>query len=64
MQLDEKLDSSTGVLAETPEWMQEYNSALARRKYQRPIAPGPTFCSVSVGGREGRGGVGFHVSMR
>ena len=37
---------STAPPSSTPEWVDEYNSVLAKREYKAPVIPGPHCCAV------------------
>ena len=37
---------STAPASSTPEWVDEYNSVLAKREYKAPVIPGPHCCSI------------------
>ncbi len=40
--LDESHDAAAAAPSVAPEWVQDYNSTLARRTYARPLPPGPS----------------------
>ena len=41
-----QLDDGHAVAAsKQPEWVQEFNAALARRDYKAPVTPGPHCCA-------------------